>query len=93
MNRDNSGPIPTYGFAHANVPKSIFSSKTLGLVPHIGIILKDLKNWIYSTTKNWVKLTWVENLKNQGIQPTQRVNFTEFGLPETANRLSTIVTT
>ena len=47
MNRANSGiinlfcPIPTYGFAHAKVQKSIFNSKTLELVPNIGIILKD----------------------------------------------------
>ena len=94
MNRANSGiinlfyPIPTYGFAHTKVQKSIFNSKTLELVPNIGIILKDFSNWFYSATQNWVLFTCVENLKISEIQSTHRVNFTEFGLPEAANRLS-----
>ena len=33
--------LPTYGFAHAKVKKSIFNSKILELVPNIGIILND----------------------------------------------------
>ena len=33
--------LPTYGFAHAKVKKSIFNSKILELVRNIGIIMND----------------------------------------------------
>jgi len=42
--------LPTHGFAHTKVKKSIFNSKMPELVPNIGIILNDFEIWFYLTT-------------------------------------------
>ena len=59
--------LPTYGFAHAKIKKSIFNYKFLELVPDIGIILNDFSEWFYL---DWVKSTRLKKLKISGTQPS-----------------------
>ena len=67
--QSNFRGLPTYGIAHAKVKKTIFYSEILEFIPNIGIIFNDFQSWFYSIIKNWLKFTWLENLKIPGIQP------------------------
>ena len=61
--------LPTYGFAHANVKKSIFYFIILELIGHIGIIFHHFQystNSSYQFTKTFIH---VEVRKNPGIEP------------------------
>ena len=61
--------MSTYGFAHANVKKSIFKSKILEFVDNMDIISNVFLCLFYWTIWIWVKFIWVENPKIPGIQP------------------------
>ena len=63
--------LPTYGFAHAKVKKSNFSSKILEFVGDIGVIYNDCSSWLFPTSqlKIGMKFLWAENPKIYGIQP------------------------
>ena len=49
--------LPTHGFAHAKVYKTIFNRKILEFVGDIDIILNVFQSWFYSTIKIWVNLS------------------------------------